>query len=74
MIETIPPAAGGAFGTRSCLRRELKNMLGKLAPGDVVMLKRIDRPARSAFDLFGIIKRLADAKATIPIRGGAIGR
>jgi hypothetical protein len=37
-------------------------MLGKLAPGDVVTVTRIDRLARSTFDLFGIVKRIADAK------------
>jgi hypothetical protein len=35
-------------------RRELNRMLGKLAPGDVVMVTRIDRLARSTFDLFGM--------------------
>src|SRR5947209_7509705 len=44
-------------------RRELNRMLGKLAPGDVVTMTRIDRLARSTFDLFGIVKRIADAKA-----------
>jgi len=34
-------------------------MLGKLAPADVVTVTRIDRLARSTFDLFGIV----DAKA-----------
>jgi DNA invertase Pin-like site-specific DNA recombinase len=38
-------------------------MLGKLAPGDVVTVTRIDRLARSTFDLFGIVKRIADRKA-----------
>ena len=38
-------------------------MLGKLAPGDVVTVTRIDRLARSTFDLFGIVKRILDAKA-----------
>jgi DNA invertase Pin-like site-specific DNA recombinase len=38
-------------------------MLGKLGPGDVVTVTRIDRLARSTFDLFGIIKRIVDAKA-----------
>jgi DNA invertase Pin-like site-specific DNA recombinase len=32
-------------------------------PGDVVMVTRIDRLARSTFDLFGIVKRIVDAKA-----------
>ena len=44
-------------------RRELNRMLGKLAPGEVVTVTRIDRLARSTFDLFGIVKRIADAKA-----------
>src|SRR3954463_4628023 len=44
-------------------RRELNRMLGKLVPGDVVTVTRIDRLARSTFDLFAIVKRIADAKA-----------
>jgi len=44
-------------------RRELNRMLGKLAPRDVVTVTRIDRLARSTFDLFGIVKRIVDAKA-----------
>src|ERR1700757_3069269 len=38
-------------------------MFGKLAPGDVVTVTRIDRLGRSTFDLFGIVKRIVDAKA-----------
>src|SRR5215218_6938303 len=44
-------------------RRELNRMLGKLGPGDVVTVTRIDRLARSTFDLFGIVKQIVDAKA-----------
>ena len=44
-------------------RRVLNRMLGKLAPGEVVTVTRIDRLARSTFDLFAIVKRIADAKA-----------
>src|SRR4051795_7670141 len=44
-------------------RRELLRMLDRLAPGDVVTVTRIDRLARSTFDLFAIIKRIVDAKA-----------
>jgi DNA invertase Pin-like site-specific DNA recombinase len=44
-------------------RRELNRTLGKLAFGDVVTVTRIDRLARSTFDLFAIVKRIADAKA-----------
>jgi DNA invertase Pin-like site-specific DNA recombinase len=46
-------------------RRELNWMLRKLAPGDVVTATRIDRLARSTFDLFGIVKRIADAKVQL---------
>jgi DNA invertase Pin-like site-specific DNA recombinase len=45
--------------------RELNKMLGKVASGDVVMVTRIDRLARSTFDLFGIVKRIVDAKAQL---------
>jgi DNA invertase Pin-like site-specific DNA recombinase len=38
-------------------------MLKALAPGDVVTVTRIDRPARSTFDLFAIVKQIVDAKA-----------
>jgi DNA invertase Pin-like site-specific DNA recombinase len=44
-------------------RRELLRMLKRLAPGDVVTVTRIDRLARSTLDLFGIVKRIVDAKA-----------
>ena len=44
-------------------RRQLLRMLGKLGPGDVVTVTRIDRLARSTFDLFAIVKRIVDAKA-----------
>jgi Resolvase, N terminal domain len=44
-------------------RRELLRMLDRLRPGDVVAVTRIDRLARSTFDLFGIVKRIVDAKA-----------
>ncbi len=36
-------------------------MLKRLAPGNVVMVTRIDRLARSTFDLFAIVKRIVDA-------------
>ena len=70
-------------------RRELNRILDKLAPGDVVTVTRINRLARSTFDLFAIVKRIADAKAQFrslaepwadtwrsrgPTPGGAVGR
>ena len=44
-------------------RRQLLDMLRHLAPGDVVTVTRIDRLARSTFDLFAIVKQIVDAKA-----------
>jgi DNA invertase Pin-like site-specific DNA recombinase len=44
-------------------RRELFKMLKAVAPGDVVTVTRIDRLARSTFDLLAIIKQIVDAKA-----------
>ena len=41
-------------------RRELLRLLKALAPGDVVTVTRIDRLARSTFDLFAIVKRIVD--------------
>jgi DNA invertase Pin-like site-specific DNA recombinase len=35
----------------------LNRVLGKLAPGDTATVTRIDRLARSTFDLFGIARR-----------------
>jgi hypothetical protein len=42
-------------------RRELQRMLQALAPDDVVTVTRIDRLARSTFDLFSVVKRIVDA-------------
>src|SRR5271169_5507534 len=44
-------------------RRELLKMLDHLAAGDVVTVTRIDRLARSTFDLFAIVKQIVDAGA-----------
>lgn len=42
-------------------RRELLRLLKALAAGDTVTVTRIDRLARSTFDLFAIVKRIVDA-------------
>ena len=42
-------------------RRELLKLLKALGPGDVVTVTRIDRLARSTFDLFAIVKQIVDA-------------
>ena len=44
-------------------RRELLRLLKVIGPGDVVTVTRIDRLARSTFDLFAIVKQIVDAKA-----------
>ena len=51
--------ASGAQPTR----RELLRMLKALGPGDVLTVTRIDRLARSTFDLFAIVKQIMDAGA-----------
>ncbi|MGI4849186.1 MAG: recombinase family protein [Janthinobacterium lividum] len=42
-------------------RRELQQMLKAVRPGDLVTVTRIDRLARSTFDLFAIVKQITDA-------------
>jgi DNA invertase Pin-like site-specific DNA recombinase len=44
-------------------RKQLRKMLAELAPGDVVTVTRIDRLARSIFDLFTIVRQIAEAGA-----------
>src|SRR5271166_5978656 len=44
-------------------RRQLLKLLKAIGPGDVVTVTRIDRLARSTFDLFAIVKQIVDAKA-----------
>jgi DNA invertase Pin-like site-specific DNA recombinase len=41
-------------------RRQLLRLLKGLTPGDVVTVTRIDRLARSTFDLFAIVKQIVD--------------
>jgi DNA invertase Pin-like site-specific DNA recombinase len=42
-------------------RRQLLRLLKGLVPGNVVTVTRIDRLARSTFDLFAIVKQIVDA-------------
>jgi DNA invertase Pin-like site-specific DNA recombinase len=44
-------------------RRELGKLVKLLQPGDEVVVTRIDRLARSTFDLFSIVKEIVDAGA-----------
>lgn len=42
-------------------RKELGRLIKSLAPGDAVVVTRIDRLARSTFELFAVVKRIVDA-------------
>lgn len=44
-------------------RRQLQRLLNALDQGDTVIVTRIDRLARSTFDLFAIIQRIVDSGA-----------
>jgi DNA invertase Pin-like site-specific DNA recombinase len=44
-------------------RRQLQRLVKALARGDTVIVTRIDRLARSTFDLFAIIQRIVDSGA-----------
>jgi DNA invertase Pin-like site-specific DNA recombinase len=44
-------------------RRKLLTLLKALGPGDAVTVTRIDRLARSTFDLFAIVEQIVDAGA-----------
>ena len=57
MRKALPREASGAQADR----RELLKLLKNIIPGDVVTVTRIDRLARSTFDLFAIVKRIVDA-------------
>lgn len=52
-------------------RRELQRLLREIGPGDVVTVTRIDRLARSIFDLFSIVQRIAEAGASFRSLGQA---
>lgn len=56
----------GCIGRRPAARadrQELNRLLKTLGPDDELVVTRIDRLARSTFDLFAIIKAVTDAKA-----------
>ena len=59
MHQELPREGDRALGDR----RELLKLLDLLAPGDMVIITRIDRLARSTLDLFAIVKQIVDAKA-----------
>lgn len=44
-------------------RKELNRLLATIAAGDELVVTRIDRLARSTFDLFAIVRRVVDAGA-----------
>lgn len=48
-------------------RPQLKNMLENLVPGDVVVVKSLDRLSRSTIDLLEISKEIQDKGATLKV-------
>ena len=44
-------------------RKQLQKLLKALKTGDTVVVTRIDRLARSTFDLFAIVRRIVEAGA-----------
>lgn len=46
-------------------RPELQRLLASLRPGDVLVVWKLDRIARSLFDLLGVLRRLSAAGASI---------
>ncbi len=55
-------------------RRELNKMIRELQAGDVVVVTRIDRLARSTFDLFAIVKSIVDTQGAISLACRTRGR
>jgi DNA invertase Pin-like site-specific DNA recombinase len=53
-------------------RRELLKLLKAITPGDMVTVTRIDRLARSTFDLFAIVKQIVDAGGQFRSRAGPV--
>jgi hypothetical protein len=49
-------------------RRELLKLLKAIGPSDVVAAMRIDRLARSTFDLFAIVTQIVDSKGQFQSR------
>ena len=55
-------------------RRDLLRLLRALGPGDAVTVTRIDRQARSTFDLFAIIKQNYRYGKQFRFTGGTVSR
>ena len=67
-LSSSGPKGAPRFTARSRAARaptgaKLLKLLKTIEPGDVVTVTRIDRLARSTFDLFAIVKRIVDAGA-----------
>lgn len=52
-------------------RRELEKLLAKLQPGDVLVVAKLDRLARSTFDLLWILDKIGKAGANFKSLGDA---
>ena len=58
-VQIYREKASGADSERS----QLKKLIASLGEGDIVVVTRIDRLARSTFDLFSIVKEITNKKA-----------
>src|ERR1700692_4685984 len=54
-------------------RAQLRRVIEALEPGDVLMVARLDRLARSTRDLLNTLAAIADKRAGFPALGGARG-
>src|ERR1700677_2578862 len=54
-------------------RAQLRKLLGGIEAGDVVMVTRLDRLARSTRDLLNALAAITDRKARVPLLGRHMG-
>ena len=55
-------------------RPELAKLIGRLEPGDVLVVTRLDRLARSTRDLLNVARRDQQARCRLPFAQGCLGR
>ena len=55
-------------------RAQLRRLLDQLDAGDVLMVTRLDRLARSTRDLLNTLGTIADTQSRIPVFGRHMGR
>ena len=55
-------------------RAQLRRAIGQLAPGDVLMVTRLDRLARSTRDLLNTLAAITDTQGRVPLAWRHMGR